>query len=274
MLAAFGIFRIDREGAITHTSRSLLLRTDVPNSMHYGARSWTVTGSWRAWEDLDAAFHGKVPHEVAWGTGRFDYLRRIPDEARIFDAFMANFPDKRHSVVAETYDFSKARLIADIGGGNGETLRRILALYPATRGIVFDRTDVVAAIPRDALAGGRITTHDGNFFDGVPADADIYLLIRVLHDWPDDDASRILRSCRAAMQRDARLLVIEGLINPDPCYGSPTEYLVDMQMMAMFGSARERTEAEFRELLNSAGFDLTSVIGTASPVFILEASLR
>ena len=122
-----------------------------------------------------------------------------------------------------------------------------------TRGIVFDRTDAVAPIPPDALAGGRITTHAGSFFDGVPTDADVYLLVRVLHDWPDDDASRILRSCRAAMRTDARLLVIEGLINPDPSCGSPTEYLVDMQMMAMSGSARERTEAEFRELLTSAG---------------------
>ena len=274
VLAAFGIFRVGSDGTVTHTPRSLLLRSDVPNSLYHGARFWTATGSWRAWESLDAALHGRVPHEVAWGTSRFDYLRNTPDEARTFDAFMANYPDNRHSAIAAAYDFSKANLIADIGGGNGETLRRILAFYPAMRGIVFDRTDVVAAIPPDALAGGRITTQGGSFFDGVPTDADLYLLVFVLHNWADEDASRILRSCRAAMQTGARLLVVEGLIDPDPLRGLTMEYLLDMQMMAMFGNARERTEAEFRELLTDAGLDLIRVIATDSPVFVLEAVPR
>jgi SAM-dependent methyltransferase len=257
-----------------HTPRSLLLRSDAPDSLHPSARFWTAAGSWRAWEALDAALHGQNPHEAAWGTSRFDYLRSHPDEARIFDAFMANFPDDRHAAIANAYDFSGVRLIADIGGGNGETLRRILALHPDMQGIVFDRADVVAAIPPEALGGGRITPRGGSFFDGVPAGADLYLLVRVLHDWSDEDASRILRSCRSAMRPEARLLVIEGLIEPDPSRGRPTEYLIDMQMMAMFGTARERTEAEFSQLLTGAGFDLTAAIPTASPVTILEAAPR
>ena len=44
-----------------------------------------------------------------------------------------------------------------------------------------------------------------------------------------------------------------------------------MQMMAMFGSARERTEAEFRGLLAGSGFALRRVIPTGSPISILEA---
>ena len=273
-LAAFGIFRVDADGMAAHTPRSLLLRSDAPNSLHPSARFRTAAGSWRAWEALDVALHGKNPHEAAWGTRRFDYLRDHPDEARIFDTFMAHFPDDRHGAIATAYDFTGTRLIADIGGGNGESLRRILALNPAARGIVFDRADVVAAIPPEALAGSRITPHGGSFFDGVPAGADLYLLVRVLHDWPDEDAARILRSCRSAMGADARLLVVEGLIEPDPSRGRPTEYLTDMQMMAMFGTALERTEAEFSRLLAGAGFELTRAIATTSSVTILEAAPR
>lgn len=273
-LAAFGIFRLEPDGTVAHTPRSLLLRTDAPNSMHYGARFWTTPGSWRAWEALDAALEGGVPHEAAWGARRFDYLRGHPDEARLFDAFMANFPDNRHRAVASAYDFSQSKLIADIGGGNGEALRQILDRFPGAHGIVFDREDVVAAIPPGALAGGRITARGGSFFDGVPAGADHYLLIRVLHDWADEDVSRILRSCRAAMEAHGRLLIVEMILEPDPARGRPTEYLIDMQMMAMFGNARERTEPEFRALLTPAGFDLIRVIATASPVSILEAAPR
>jgi SAM-dependent methyltransferase len=207
-------------------------------------------------------------------VGRFDYLRDHPEEARIFDAFMANWPDNRHHAVAAAYDFSNGALVADIGGGNGEALRHILARFPKVRGIVFDREDVVAAIPPEGLAGGRISTHGGSFFEEVPAGADIYLLIRVLHDWADEDVLRILRLCRAAMGPNGRLLIVEQILPPDPSRGRPTDYLADMHMMAMFGSAQERTEAEFCALLTPAGFDLLRAIPTASLVSILEAVPR
>lgn len=270
-LAAFKVFRIETDGTIAHTPRSLLLRTDTRNSLHHGARFWTSRGSWRAWEHLDAVLEGKNPHEVAWGTHRFDYLREHTEEARVFDAFMANFPDNRHQALAAAYDFSHSKLIIDIGGGNGEALRRILDRYPDARGVILDREDVVAAIGPDELAGGRIAATGGSFFDEVPTGGDRYLLVRVLHDWADDDVVRILRTCRAAMQTPARLLIVESILEPDPTRGRVTEYLIDMQMMAMFGNARERTETEFRELLGTAGFELARVISTSAPVSILEA---
>ena len=269
-LAAFGVFAVAADGNVAHTARSRLLRTDRPNSLHHAARFWTAPGSWRAWERLDVALTGGVPHEAAWGMGRFEYLRAHPDEARIFDAMMANFPDNRHAAMAAAYDFSGARLIADIGGGNGAMLRHILARFQGPRGLVFDLEDVVRAIPPDGLMAGRIAV-GGSFFDGVPAGADVYLLIRVLHDWRDEDCLRILRACRAAMEPDALLLIGELILDPDPARGRPTGYLLDMQMMAMFGSARERTEAEFRGLLAEAGFALRRVIPTGSPISILEA---
>jgi len=269
-LAAFGVFRIDTDGGVSHSARSVLLRTDEPNSLHYGARFWTAPGSWKAWGVLDAALAGDTPHQVAWDMSRFQYLREHADEARNFDAFMANFPDHRHQALAAAYDFSVAQMIVDIGGGNGEALRRILARFPAPRGLVFDRDDVVAAIAQEARAGGRIDVQGGSFFDLVPGGADIYLLVRVLHDWSDDDCIRILRNCRAAMARSARLLIVEQILEPDPALGRPSGYLVDTQMMAMFGSARERTKSEFGELLQASDLRLERVIETASPVWIME----
>ncbi|WP_406868401.1 methyltransferase [Paraburkholderia fungorum] len=149
-LAAFGIFRVSADGSVSHSPRSLFLRTDERNSLHYGARFWTAPGSWKAWGALDAALVGDNPHRVAWDIGRFQYLQEHPDEARNFDAFMATFPDRRHEVIAVSHDFSAARLIVDIGGGNGELLRQILGRFPAPRGLVFYRDDVVAAISPEA----------------------------------------------------------------------------------------------------------------------------
>jgi hypothetical protein len=270
-LAAFGVFSVKPDGRIAHSARSRLLRTDTPNSMHHSARFWAAPGSWAAWGKLDAAMTGEVPHVAAWNTTRFEYLRAHPDEARGFDAMMANFPDNRHSAVAAAYDFSGAKLIADIGGGNGAALRHILSRFTAPRGLLFDRDDVVNAVQPADLLGGRIKLAGGSFFSNIPGGADIYMLIRVLHDWSDEDCMRILRSCRTAMGPDAVLLIGDQILEPDPAHGRPTGYLVDAQMMAMFGTARERTSDEFANLLSESGFTLRRVIPTQSPVWIIEA---
>ena len=270
-LGAFRIFQVTAEGEIGHTPYSRLLRTDTPNSMHHSARFWTGPGSWSAWGMLDVAMKGGTPHEAAWNMGRFEYLRQHPDEARAFDAMMANFPDNRHAAVAAAYDFSIMGLIADIGGGNGAALRHILARFPEPRGLIFDRPDVVEVLTSEELMQGRIMAQSGSFLDGVPAGGDIYMLIRVLHDWSDEHCVQILQTCRAAMGPNSKLLVGEQILEADPARGRATSYLIDVQMMAMFGHARERSESEFRSLFDQSGLSLRRVIPTASPVCIIEA---
>lgn len=273
-LAAFGIFRVTADGLVAHSSRSLLLRTDAPNSLHYAARFWPAPGSWGAWGVLDAALTGETPFHAAWNTSRFEYQRDHPDEARIFDAFMAHTPGGRLGALAAVYDFSNAKLIVDVGGGNGEALRLILPRYPHLRGLVFDLEDVIKAIsPADRL-DGRIAVMAGSFFEQIPTGADVYLLNWILHDWSDEDCVRILRSCRAATGGHARLLIGEWLLEPDPLRGHPAGYLLDISMMVNFGEARERTEAEFRDLLSCSGFAFERSISTATPFSIVEAVPR
>ena len=117
------------------------------------------------------------------------------------------------------------------------------------RGLVFDREDVVDAIlPQDRMQE-RISVQAGGFFDALPSGADIYMLIFVLHNWDDEACLRILRNCRGAMSR----IVADWRSDPGARSGARamTTYLIDMQMMAMFGCARERTEAEFPACSNN-----------------------
>jgi hypothetical protein len=130
---------------------------------------------------------------------------------------------------------------------------------------------VVNELSSADLMDGRIEPMGGSFFERVPPAADLYILSRVLHDWSDEDCIKILRVCRGHMQPGSQLLIVEHIIEPDPTQGRPTDYLVDIQMMAMFGSARARTEEEFRKLLAESGFALRQRIATKSPVSILES---
>ncbi|MBV9113860.1 MAG: methyltransferase [Hyphomicrobiales bacterium] len=268
LLASVNIFAINSAGEVTHTPRSRLLRTDRRDSMHYAARFWTAQSSWRAWEYLDVALSGSVPHEAAWKLTRFAYLQAHPEEARVFDEMMQHFPDQRHQAIAASYDFSSHKQIVDVGGGNGEVLREILRRFPATDGILFDREDVIAAMPKDE---DRLARESGSFFERVPKGADCYLLVRVLHDWSDDDCLRILKRCQKAMPPSATLLICEQLLKDDPSLGTPSDYLIDTQMLAMFGHGRERTASEFRTLLEKCGFAFKRVIATQSIVSLIEA---
>jgi len=270
-LAVFGIFTVSADGMVGHNARSRLLRTDVPNSLHHSARFWTGTGSWRAWDMLDAALIGQTPHDLAWQMSRFAYLQKHAEEARVFDEMMAHFPDDRHLAIAAAYDFSQAGLIADLGGGNGAALRAILAQTPRLRGLLFDRPDVVADLTADHLLNGRIAAEGGDFLEHVPDGADIYLVVRVLHDWDDASCLKLLRQCRSAMRLEAVLLIGEELLEPNPELGQRTAYLIDTHMMTMFGTARARTKEEFASLLTASGFSLERTIRTASTVSLLEA---
>ena len=110
--------------------------------------------------------------------------------------------------------------------------------------------------------GDRAECVPGDFFASVPEGGDAYLLSRVLHDWEDGDAARILATCRSAMQTGVRLLVVEAIL-PERASDAPAVIRMDLHMLILFG-ARERTEAEFRNLLDAAGFTVQRVVRTGS----------
>jgi hypothetical protein len=157
--------------------------------------------------------------------------------------------------------------VVDVGGGQGVLLQRVLEAHPHLYGVVFDRPGVTeAARTRLAEAGlsRRCEVVGGDFFAGVPAGGDAYVLSWILHDWDDEAAARILRNCRAAMSDDGRLLVLELVLSPPnephpPTAADRLARTLDLEMLAVVGG-RERTEAEFRALFGRAGFGLARVL--------------
>jgi hypothetical protein len=109
----------------------------------------------------------------------------------------------------------------------------------------------------------------GDFFTHVPAGGDAYIMKRIIHDWDDARAAQLLRNCRAAMVSEGRVLVVDAVIDESPSalYGK----LLDMEMLVLTPYGKERTEAEFRQLFAEAGLRLARIVGTASPLKIVEA---
>ena len=177
-----------------------------------------------------------------------------------------------HEVAAilAAYDCAGLATVVDVGGGHGALLAALLQAYPAMRGILFDRPEVVAQAQGPLTTVGvadRCTRVAGDFFHLVPSGGDAYLLKRVLHDWPDAQARAILRQCRRGMAAHSRLLVIERVL---PTGNTPSlGKLADIAMLIQYGGM-ERTEAEYRGLLETAGFRLRRCLETAAALSIME----
>jgi len=94
-----------------------------------------------------------------------------------------------------------------------------------------------------------------------------YILSHVIQGFDDDRSVTILLNCRRAMAKNGKLLLVERIISPgnEPSFGK----LLDLQMLVVTGG-RERTEAEYRTLLASAGFRLTNIIPTESGGSVIE----
>lgn len=256
-LVTLEMFAPTADGRFRNTPLSETLRSDYPNSQRDGALFLPAPFLWRPLGELyESVRTGEPAFPRIFGQSFFEYLGAHPADAAVFNAAMTQGVSWTTPALLAAYDFSRFKQLVDVGGGEGALLRNILAATPKLHGVLFDLPAAVAG-SAEVLTGdlaARCQVVGGNFFDSVPEGADAYLLKGVIHDWPDDDAARILRNTRRAMRPDATLLLIEGIVDS----ASHPSGLLDLVMLVIGG--RERTEADFRSLVASAGFSLTRVI--------------
>jgi hypothetical protein len=272
-LISRGIFRQRRDGRYDLTPLADTLRRDAEVSVAGWAR-WVGSPQHREhWSHFtDAIRTGRPVVPELRGKPVFDYLASEPELGEIFNQAMTSGSELSIAPVIAAYDFSPYATVVDVGGGHGRLLAAILAATPHARGILFDQPQVVAGAPgllSKHHVEGRVRVVEGSFFDAIPDGGDAYVLKSVIHDWPDDDAVRILRNVRAAARVGNHILLVE-LVIPE----HNREFLgnwLDLEMLLAL-AARERTAAEYERLLGRAGFRMTRVVETASPFSVVEAT--
>lgn len=272
-LASIGVFHEDDARAFSLTSMGRLLCSDAPLPVGTIARFFGRDYHWAAWQHLlHAVRTGENASRAALGTDVWTYRERHPEENDVFNAAMAALSRAGSFREMAAYDFGRHRVVADIAGGTGALLAAILRKQQGARGILFDQPHVVAgarAVLDRAGVGDRVRIEAGSFFESVPSGADAYVLRRILHDWPDAEAIAILRRCRAAMEPEARLLLLESVVGPPN--EDPESKFLDLLMLVSAGG-RERTEAEWRALLAEGGFHLSTVHPTGPNSAVIVAS--
>jgi len=271
LLSSFGIFAESDPGLFAQTETSELLRTGSPGSM----RSWVRMTGLPVWsetfaEALRSVKTGEPVLSQVVGSAFFEYLSAHPHEGELFNAAMGDFGRGIAEAVVQAYDFSSVGTIVDVGGGHGTLLSTILRKNAHLKGILFDLphvADGARAVMASVGLADRCDIQRGDFFTAVPAGGDAYILSWIIHDWDHVRAATILRQCRQAMTTTGRLLLVEAVIPPgnEPHAGK----IMDFVMLTALGG-QERTKDQYEGLLRDAGFRLSAVVPTASPMSIIE----
>jgi 2,7-dihydroxy-5-methyl-1-naphthoate 7-O-methyltransferase len=222
-----------------------------------------------AWGSLLRAVRTGAPaYHTVFGLPFWEDLHAHPDIAATFDALMGpaghGYPDPEVKV---TGGWESVRSVVDVGGGTGALLAGILRAHPAVRGVLVDLPRTVArsgAIFQAAGVAERVTAVGQSFFDPLPPGADLYLLKSVLSDWPDAEATAILRRCAEAARPAGSVIVLNG-VWPDERNGPPPDLL-----MMVLVAGKNRSLSEFRELARAAGLEVVAAERQPSGRFVVE----
>lgn len=266
-----GVFARDEKGRWMNTAMSDVLQSDAEGSVRgFVLHNYGQLGP--LFQQLpDALESGQPQTERAYGASWFDWLSKNPEEQRLFNDAMTTISRQTHQAAIESYDFGRFDHIVDVAGGQGSLMAGILNRHRDARGTLLELPEVLPDAKRmfeRMDVADRAEVVEGDFFKQVPSGADAYVLANVIHDWPDEQAVAILKRVREACGSRSRLLLLEMVVEdgPEPSFGK----LGDVVMLLVMGG-RERTKAEFGEILQAAGFRLETVHPTRSPTSVVEA---
>jgi ubiquinone/menaquinone biosynthesis C-methylase UbiE len=270
-LTSVGIFQKESDGRFSLTPLSETFATSTPGTMRWFLISELGQEHYPAWGNLmHSVKTGEIAFDNQFGADVWQYFAQNPEEAAVFnDSMSANTAAANQAILA-VYDFSPFKKVVDIGGGHGGLITSILKQNPQTQGVLFDAPVVIeGARPKLESAGvaDRCEAIGGDFFKDVPKGGDAYVMKWIIHDWEDEKAITILKNCRKHMQPNGRLIIVDCVVpdNDTPDFSKT----FDLNMLVMTGG-KERTEREFAQLLEAAGFKLLRTIPTDVPTSIVE----
>jgi hypothetical protein len=259
-LVALDLCRENEDGAFQLTPLGRKLRSNAAGP-EYNLAILNGEEYAAAWNHLlHSVLTGETAFDHVFGESAWAQRRKNPELNQRFNAWLEQGAAAAGCALLQAYDFSPHQTVADLGGGQGALLTVILQAHPALQGILFDQSHVLAGAQRGLEAAGigpRCRMAEGDFFNAVPAGADVYILKSVLHDWDDEKCSRILRNCRTVLKPGQPLLVVEKIM-PVRVADQPATVMSDLHMLAVTGG-KERPADEYQKLFNGAGFGLKKI---------------
>jgi hypothetical protein len=267
-LTHHGIFKEDETGRFGLTPLAELLRTDADGSLRTEIIHMLHPSSWKPWgELLQSVRTGKAAFPGIFGTDVWNYRAQNPEIGAIFDDMAMVMSKAEAEELLGHLDLTNCKEIIDVGGGKGGLIAAILSCRTNLRGVLLDQPHVLAGaeeLLREAGVANRCRVEPGDFFSTIPRCGDIYLLKSILHNWNDEAAVTILKNCRQAMTSNARIVLVESLVDP----AKPSPDCIDIHMLVIHGG-KQRTSVEFEALFDTSGFRLQNIVNMASAASLI-----
>jgi len=278
-LAAAGVLEHTAEDRFALTPVGATLRARAPDSTRPGVMMFHHPMFWRSWEELLYSVRtGRPALDQVFGKPVFEYLAATPDAAAAYDGGMTGFNKTIIPAIVKACDFARFESIVDVAGGHGSLLAAILESAPRARGVLVDLAHVTEVARKTFTERGlaeRTEVVTGNMFESLPAGGDAYVLKWILHDWDDAACVAILKNVRAAIGPEGRLLIVDRVLpeRAEASLAMRTAMMADLLMLIHL-TGRERTEREFRTLLEASAFGLQRVVPTGTQLSVIEAAPR
>jgi hypothetical protein len=212
---------------------------------------------------------GGTAMEKVHGCKLYAFAARNPEFNRDFNNTMKSESKKLVFPIVDKlkYVLDNIRSLVDVGGGIGEVISAIVKEHPHLNGINFDLPHVIFTAPEY----DGVTHIGGDMFEYIPK-ADTIFLKWVLHNWGDEDCIKILKNCKEAIpEKGGKVIIAENILNSD----SSEEFdefgvTSDLSMLALNGG-QERTESEYKKLLEDGGFHRYKIINVTPKLSFIEA---
>ncbi|MGA7704748.1 MAG: methyltransferase, partial [Solirubrobacteraceae bacterium] len=233
------------------------LRTDHPHSLSSWVAYQAATANAAAHGELEGQLRdGAEPsgHRRAFGNSVWDYFGEHPAEGARFAAAMRELTAIDLGGLVRAYPWPPEGTICDVAGGIGTLLAAILERRPRARGILLDAPEVLAEAEdflRSRGVANRVQQRPGDLFAQIEAQADVYVLKWILHDWSDAACLDILARLRATMPVGSKLVAIDQHLEPGR--PSPVTSMVDLLMLVECEGGRERSPEQVHALMRKAG---------------------
>ena len=271
LLTKLGIVAVAKNGNYKLTALGSYLRANNPNSIR-GTILTLSDMAVPAWGNL--SYHiktGKTAFDNAFQMSFYEYLDQNAEANTHFNQSMEETTREWIIPTLDMWNLSKVNTVVDVGGNTGMLSAMILNEYPNLQSILFDQEYVVSdavKLLESAGVADRCQVIGGDFFESVPAGGNLYIISRVLLNWDDEHALKILKNCRAAMAPSAKLLIIDFVLANKGW--NTFSLLVILNLLVLCGRLM-RTEDEYYELLDKAGFQSPRLIKTGGMLSFIEA---
>ncbi len=255
-LANRGIFSMSSDGTFANNRLSLPLRSGQLSRVREWLLYFSSGSNVAAWSELSETLRtGQSAFRKVHGASVWDWFEAHPDERAIFADCMMGLTAADAPAIAQLYPFGEVQRLCDVGGGRGLLLSELVLRHPRLRGVLLDSPGVLVSAQKLLEQRGvadRIELSPGSFFESVPSGCDAYLMKNILHDWDDATCVRLLQNVRRAASVGARMILCEALA--ERCTRDLLATRADLQMAVVCDDGRERDVAEFKGLLEQAGF--------------------